>query len=127
VNFLSFNRMNVYRRNGRIALVLKISLPQIPGDDATSSSFNKFYQELADSLFLWCKSFRLPINFSSPIRITVSFCEPSDDDMRRVKKRMREGQCFVFVLRETVINFDGAIQKERSLDVYDTEHDIFVK
>ena len=128
VNFLSYNRMLVYKNNERVALILKISLPQLSDDEEFFVAFSEFYSRLADGVIMSAEkiSKRVPAA-SRPISISLSFEEQKDcpPKLRRFFKKSR-GKVIVIKRRLSVVSDGGAFRKE-FYDVFDTNEKRFLR
>ena len=128
MNFLSYNRMLVFKNDGRIALVLKISLPTLGEDNEAGSAFSEFYSRLAEGMISVAKDASGNIqNGARPVTVTISFDE--DSERSCVPKRLlkKRGEALTFIKRRVSVSSDTGIFEKEFFDIYDAQEKRFLR
>lgn len=123
----AFSRMRAYGRDGRLAAVLRLSLPKLCDDgDGDGNAFNAFYIALSERI----QSAAAKIAFSSeacdgavPVRITADFFDVTDT----VCALRRKYASAVAVKRRISISAAGELKTLEFVDIYDVHGGVFLK
>lgn len=128
MNILSFSRMKSYRKNGRIAIVLKLTLPRLDGEGEANKAFNDFYYALAEKYDLSIADSKITSeNIKRPITVNVTFRDITDEYLashRRYKSKSAE---IKVIKRLTRINSEGQTRSAEHTDVYSLKMGAFIK
>ena len=129
MNILSFSRMKSYRKNGRLAIVLKLSLPRILEDTGIIKPFNDFYSALAERYDLNISDITVVTeNMNRPITVTVSFTDITEEYTKSYGRKNKANEGDVIVIKRLVrINSDGQVRSAEYMDIYNMSIGIFVK
>lgn len=125
--FLSINRTKAYRSGGRVALILKLSLPKIEDGNSFAEVFNSFYLSLADCYISCAKDVRVPENPVRPAMLTVSFEDISDKYVSAHKRLLRKCSEPRVILRKVSLSFENKRELNEFIDIYDIGRGVFVK
>lgn len=129
MNILSFSRMKSYRKNGRVAIVLKLSLPRILEDTGIIEPFNNFYSALAEQYDLNISDITVVTeNMNRPITVTVSFTDITEEYTKSYGRKNKATTGDVIVIKRLVrINSDGQVRSAEYVDIYNMSLGLFVK
>jgi hypothetical protein len=120
--------MKAYRKNGRIAIVLKLILPRLDGEGEAIKAFNDFYYALAEKYDLSIADSKITSeNIKRPITVSVGFYDFTDEYIashRRYKSKSDE----IKVIKRTLrINSEGQTRSVEHTDVYSLKMGAFIK
>lgn len=128
MNFLSYNRMLVFKNDGHISLVLKMSLPTLTKDNENFFAFSEFYSRLADGVIMAAKSASRNIQKGTrPVTVTLSFDE--DSHLSCVTKRLlkKRGGRLTVIKRRVSVSADTGVFRKEFFDVFDAKEKRFLR
>ena len=127
MNFLSYNRMLVFKNDGRIFLILKISLPRLAEDDECFFAFSEFYSRFADGVISAAESAsRNILRDARPVTVTLSF---EEGELACVPKRLlkKRRDALNVIKRRVSVSTDAGISKEEFFDIFDAREKRFLR
>ena len=119
--------MKIYRKGGRIAVILKLRLPRATGEQNDGSSFNSFYSQAADKYV--AVSGNAPIASacgSRPTTVSIDYAVVTDSYFERHPNKLKKQKNIVVIKRDVRINLCGEIRSREYYDLYDVDEQIFV-
>ena len=122
MNISSFGRMRAYRKDGRIALILKLELPHIDSDDDAADVFNSFYEQLFNRISESADGLKREApRGTAPDVLNVSFSD--------ITKEYLDGAPNNRVAIKRIMRFRRGknTEKREFVDVYDLKYGAFVK
>ena len=126
MNISSFSRMRCYRKNGRIAVILKLRLPFVQ-DSEKHTEFNGFYEKISERyLSLPQKTSYGAEAGALPAVISVDFCDISDVYADANAKTAKKNPRITVIKRILKINVQEKITEKEYLDLYDEEKRLFI-
>ena len=127
----NFSRMKAYRNDGRLSVILKLSLPILKqeneAEEAKVSAFNSFYLALAERyLSLVSASTLGDREMGSVASVTVGY-DIDAADLGRYKKAIQKCRDPIVIRRYVRINSSSTIKQSACIDIYDASLGVFVK
>ena len=123
----SFFRVKIYKREGRNALILRITLPKACDihidDEDKYKSFNSFYSSLADAYFAAGERFLNKIENGERTVVSVNFSLLENCSFKR---RSYNSERYICVSRSAFSN-SAKVVNEVKTDIYDKQLGIFIK
>lgn len=126
----AFSRMRAYGRDGRLAAVLRLSLPKLcdegDGDGNAHDAFNAFYIAISERIQRAAEKIAFPSEArdgAAPVRITADFFDVTDT----VCKVRRKYASAVAVKRRITISAAGERKTLEFVDIYDVHSGVFLK
>ena len=118
--------MKSFRKDGRIASFLKLSLPRIVEQGEGSVRFNEFYLSLAEAYqALASKIAERGSPGKTPTSVSVSFADITGEKSPRGKRERRKN--IIFIRRTAIINGGGEVKKREWTDAFDADGGFFIK
>ena len=118
--------MKSFRKDGRIASFLKLSLPRIVEQGEVSVRFNEFYLSLAEAYqALASKIAEGGSPRGIPTSVSVSFADITGEKSPRGKRERRKN--IIFIRRTAIINGGGEVKKREWTDAFDADGGFFIK
>ena len=103
MEILSYKRMRIYRKEGKCAVVLNLTLPTVEGDGG--AHFRDYYDGIEGAIYKGAERL-VGCYDGAPITVSVDFSSPASDKtlviLRSIKIKMRHGT----VTREFYDTFD---------------------
>ena len=124
-----FSRIKAYRKNGRLSVILKLSLPKITdgaAGEAATGVFNAFYASLAEAYVGELTD--APFNTGNSVaRVTVDFTDITDEYTAAHPRVCRRCKSAIVILRRVSITAPEIRKELEYTDIYDTAYGFFVK
>lgn len=120
--------MKSYRKNGKIAVILKLKLPHSDGQCDKCATFDSFYSKVAER-YLWLIEDKIKnLNCADrPVIVSVDFTVVDISQLKLKPIFLKKHKNLIVIEREQKINMMGEIRKNKYLDFYDTDAKMFVK
>lgn len=123
----AFSRMRAYGRDGRLAAVLRLSLPKLCDEgDGDGNAFNAFYIAISERIQRATEKIAFQSEArdgAAPVRITADFFDVTDT----VCKVRRKYASAVAVKRRITISAAGERKTLEFVDIYDVHSGVFLK
>lgn len=119
--------MKAYRENGRLSVILKLSLPT--AEAGNFEEFNLFYTSLAETYVKKLSDVCFPERreYKMPVTVTVGFENITEEYLHSHVKLLKRCKNPIVIKRHVRINMGGEIKYAEYNDIYDTTGGVFVK
>jgi len=120
--------MRCYRKDGRVAVILKLRLPQSDGSCNGCAAFDSFYSGVADRYLSAIEGELKKLKHCErPAVINVDYIVVTDLYVKERSRLFKKYKNLVVIKREERINIMGEIRRKESLDFFDKDMGIFVE
>ena len=128
MNILSFSRMKIFRKDGRVRAILKLRLPHISSEFAEASDFNGFYERLAEEYITLLPNVPYSAEQGSrPTTVAVDFSVINEEYLKEYPRLNKLWNSVTVIKRDVKINKNGEICHFSHIDIYNAKTQTFVK
>ena len=113
----SFTRMRAFKKDGRLAVVLKITLPMLKEDGEFAEFFNSFYTSIADSYMKAVERDSSEVTLDKTVKVLVEWGEVPKEMIKLKRREKKYPGTFICISR--TLRVFGEIKS--------TETDLFYK